>query len=248
MVYDASKSQLNACLWAPNFALPMVDTLVSGIDEHSWLGDIDIGEMFFNFMLHPELQPYAGVDLRPYWQEECPRNQTLWERWVRCLMGLKPSPYKCIKALLLAIEVVKGDRRDPCNPFQWDQIQLNLPGTTQYDPSKPRLSRLQVDGSTLASLLVSFVNDMRTAVSSEEVCWGAMHAVSYKLAHLGIQVATRKTRPPATNPGPWSGSMITTDDIGIGVRATQEQWDNPELFLKTLCNSLTQASPLIERS
>jgi hypothetical protein len=55
MVYDASRSKLNEALWAPNFGLPTVDTLVRGIDEGTWLGDIDIGEMFLNFMLHPSL-------------------------------------------------------------------------------------------------------------------------------------------------------------------------------------------------
>jgi len=171
MVYDASKSRLNTSLWAPNFALPTVDTLVRGIDEYSWLGDIDIGEMFLNFVLHEDLQPYAGVDLRPYWLEECPKNQTLWERWVRCLMGLKPSPYKCIKALLLALEVVRGDKHSPSNPFHWDQVLLNLLGIPHYDPTRPRLSRVQSDGSTLAALLVSYVDDMRTAASSEEDFW-----------------------------------------------------------------------------
>jgi hypothetical protein len=33
MVYDASKSSLNKSLWAPNFGLLTVETLVRGLDE-----------------------------------------------------------------------------------------------------------------------------------------------------------------------------------------------------------------------
>ncbi len=113
MVYDATRSRLNDSLWAPGFGLPIVDSLTRGIDEQTWMGDLDIGEMFLNFCLHPELQPYAGVDLRPFGSG----GATLWERWTRCLMGLKSSPYFCIKGLLIALEFVRGNRDRPSNPF-----------------------------------------------------------------------------------------------------------------------------------
>lgn len=244
LVYDATKSKLNASLWAPNFGLPTVDTLTRGIDDQSWLGDIDIGEMFLNFMLHPTLQPYAGIDLRPYFSKSGSQGHTLWERWVRCLMGLKPSPYNCIKALLLALEFVKGNRQDPRNPFRWDHIILNLPGTPDYDPQKPRLSKMLQDGLTLAALIVSYVDDMRIAAGSEHLCWEAMHAVSCKLTYLGIQVATRKTRPPSRQPGPWSGAMVLTDDLGVGVRATQDKWDKTKSQLTDTLRLIDLGQPI----
>jgi len=80
MVYDATRSNLNASLWAPNFGLPMVDSLLRGVNEGTWMGDLDIGEMFLNFCLHPKLQKLCGVDLRPYFAEEIPGKGTLWER------------------------------------------------------------------------------------------------------------------------------------------------------------------------
>jgi hypothetical protein len=76
MVYDATRSRLNECLWAPGFGLPTVDSLTRGIDEHSWMGNLEIGKMFLNFCLHPRLQPYAGVDLRPHFGSG---EATLWE-------------------------------------------------------------------------------------------------------------------------------------------------------------------------
>jgi hypothetical protein len=80
MVYDATRSNQNASLWAPNFGLPTVDSLLQGVNEGTWIGDLDIGEMFLNFCLHPKLQKLCGVDLRPYFAEEIPGKGTLWER------------------------------------------------------------------------------------------------------------------------------------------------------------------------
>ena len=113
--------------------------------------------------------------------------------------GLKPSPYKCIKALLIAIEIIRGDRRDHKNPFHWGMITYNLPGDPEYDPSKPRLSRLRTN-LLMASLILCYVDDMRAAAASAEDCWQVMHVVSSKASFLGIQVATRKPVPRHTNP------------------------------------------------
>jgi len=69
MAYDASRSGLNASLWAPNFPLPTVENHVRGVMEHSWMGDSDIAEMFLNFCLHKELQSLCGVDLKGYFPQ-----------------------------------------------------------------------------------------------------------------------------------------------------------------------------------
>jgi hypothetical protein len=58
LVYDASRSRLNKCSWALNFAMSTVNTLVRGIHNYSWMGDLDIGEMFLNFPLHLDLAPF----------------------------------------------------------------------------------------------------------------------------------------------------------------------------------------------
>jgi hypothetical protein len=187
------------------------------------MGDLDIGEMFLNFCLHPDLQPYCGVDVKPYFLEESGQGLTLWERWVHCVMGLKPSPYVCIKALLIALEVIRGNRLDPRNPFCWHKIALNLPGASNYDPSRPRLLRLRCDGR-IASSLSCYVDDLRAAAAGEDLCWEVMHVVSSKAAYLGIQVATRKTRPPSRQPGPWAGSVVISHEDGVAVALSQEKW------------------------
>jgi hypothetical protein len=225
MVYDATRSNLNASLWAPNFGLPTVDSLLRGVNEGTWMGDLDIGEMFLNFCLHPKLQPLCGVDLRPYFAEEIPGKGTLWERWVRCMMGMKNSPYVCIKGSLLALELIQGDHWDASNPFYWNAVKLNLPGDPCYDPRKSRIEKVVKATGKLAAMIVSYVDDMRATGATSEECWRIMHEVASKASYLGIQVAARKTRPPAKRPGPWSGSMVITDANGIAVKAMQDKWD-----------------------
>jgi len=44
MVYDTSKSLLNAALWAPNFMMPNIDSVPNHATISSWFGDIDLGE------------------------------------------------------------------------------------------------------------------------------------------------------------------------------------------------------------
>jgi len=62
MVYDATASGLNACLWAPSFWLPSAEGLVDRMDSTSWMGDLDMGEQFLNFPLHLDLQKFCGID------------------------------------------------------------------------------------------------------------------------------------------------------------------------------------------
>lgn len=136
IVYDATASGLNEAVWAPTFWLPTIDSLVRALDDNCWMADRDIGDMFLNFMLHESAWEYAGVDIKPIRTGEGTNVKSArWYHWVRNAMGFAPSPYNSIKLALIAEEVVRGDRLDPANPFQWKDIRLNLPGTWAYNPS-----------------------------------------------------------------------------------------------------------------
>ena len=161
--------------------------------------------MFLSFPLYPEVQEYCGVDLNPYLSNLEEPAKPPWEGWTRCVMGLKPSPYWCIKFLLLALETIWGDSTNPSNPFHWSETRLNLPGQIDYDPSKPKLQRVQGNSAELAAFILSYVDDMRVGSPEAGLCWEVLHLVSSMAAYLGIQVASRKTRPPSPHPGPWAG-------------------------------------------
>ncbi len=103
------------------------------------MGDLGIGEMFLNFCLDPDVVPLCRVDLKPYFPEECAADGMIWEQLTRCMMGLKSSPYVCIKGLMTALVLVRGNHWDKGNPFQWGSVNLNLPGMQRYDPTKPKI-------------------------------------------------------------------------------------------------------------
>jgi hypothetical protein len=113
MVYDGTKSGFNGTCWAPWFMLPTVEQHIRATMPGSYMGDLDIGEMFLNFVLHETVQKYCGVDLTCLFPEEVQPGQVLWERWSRCGMGFTSSPYQTIQGVLWAEELILGDRFDP---------------------------------------------------------------------------------------------------------------------------------------
>ena len=85
MVYDATRFGFNGCLWVPPFNLPTTDSFTDCLEAESWMMDLDLGEIFLNFPLDPQLRPYCGIDLRPFFLEEA-GDRTLWQVWVRCMI------------------------------------------------------------------------------------------------------------------------------------------------------------------
>ena len=141
MMYDGTSSGFNRWAWAPSFGMPTIESILRSVEGRTWLGDIDIGEMFLNFPLDPKLQLYCGVDLSPYFEKDLKGKDRIWERWTRCLMGAKASPYQAIKAMLWAEDIVRGDRKSSSYPFIWSHLKLNLLGSKDYNPAAPRCSQ-----------------------------------------------------------------------------------------------------------
>lgn len=106
MVYDGMSSGLNDVLWVPPFPLPTVDSLLRAVHPDTWMADTNLGEMFLNFVLHESLRELAGVDVTHYCNDAETTGDTCWERWTRCAMGLKPSPYQTTQAMLFAEDII----------------------------------------------------------------------------------------------------------------------------------------------
>jgi hypothetical protein len=237
MVYDATISGLNDALWVPTFTLPGTDELVERMDQDSWMGDLDMGEQFLNFPLHPSLQCYCGIDVRPYLSEK--RNKTMWWRWARCMMGLKSSPYFAVQGTYFAEEVAQGDLGDPENPFHWASVRMNLPGSPAYQPNLPWVSRLTCSGK-LAGGHERYVDDIRTVGRSMEHSWQLGHRLATTFAYLGLQIALRKFRPPTQHPGPWAGTIAFSTPLGVGVTCAADKWDKAQTLIAQLSDELHQ--------
>lgn len=92
VVYDVTKSGLNAAIWSPNFCLPTMASVLQNANYSTFYGDIDIGEMFLNYFLDPELRPWAGVDVTelstPINPSQTIDGERTSMRWERSLMGV----------------------------------------------------------------------------------------------------------------------------------------------------------------
>jgi hypothetical protein len=97
LVYDGSVSGLKDAMWMPRFVLPTLNTHLRSVEAETFLADIDVGEMFLNFILHESVCVYAGVDLTSHFP--LAGRGTLWEMWQRAAMGLKSSPYHACQAM-----------------------------------------------------------------------------------------------------------------------------------------------------
>jgi hypothetical protein len=210
--------------------------------------DLDIAEMFLCFNLHVSMRPYAGVDVTlmrdPVRDVEEGRCRS-WERWTRNFMGMRDSPYRSIQMVLVAKVMAYGNREEPNNPFQWQKIVLNLPGSEQYDARLPWVMKVRSDGK-LACEIYIYVDDARITGWCKLECWKATRRFSSILAKLGIQDATRKRTEPSWTPGPWAGTVTATnytfeDDSSEGVSGwsvvttvTQLKWDKTKALVVEL--------------
>eukprot|EP00956_Cyclotella_meneghiniana_P026478 scaffold57383_cov35-Cyclotella_meneghiniana.AAC.2 len=139
-------------------------------------------------------------------------------------MGFSPSPYNSIRMALIAEEVIRGDKADSMNPYQWNSVRLNLPGTSSYDPTTSWIAKVREDG-LVACELFTFVDDERVTGATEELTWLAAHVMTAKQAYLGIQDAARKAGECSQQPRAWAGAVVhVVEDKGVCVLTSEEKW------------------------
>ena len=66
MVYDATKYDVDDDVWVPWFTKPIVKSHLRSVETETFMSNCDIGKISLNFMLKPNLQLYAGVDLSKF--------------------------------------------------------------------------------------------------------------------------------------------------------------------------------------
>lgn len=226
VVYDATRSGLNEAIWSPNFFLSTMSAVLASADDSTFFGDIDLGEMFLNYFLDPALQPYAGVDVSRVCESTKVKSQRMILRWERSLMGVRSSPFNCVRLYLLSEDIIKGNRDDPNNPFRWNRIVYNLPGTVSYDATKPWVYKMDDSSGCMASFVNSYVDNLRTGSQrGADDCHRVTHCTASKLNYLGEQDAARKCRQATQKPGPWAGAVMESiKGEGLYVSTTINKW------------------------
>ena len=113
--------------------------------------------MFHNYKLSEKAQPYLVVDV-----SSAEKGKELsWERWTSIAMGIIYSPFATTRMFVWWVEVIIGDLKDESNPFYWDSVVQNFPGTNEYDPYIPRLYCWDSKRQIITAACKIFVYDVR---------------------------------------------------------------------------------------
>ena len=216
MVYNGTSCGLIVCLHTPHYGLLSVKHTPRALMTGYYQCDLDVGEQFLNFKLHEALRQLSGVDVRNVrsrdladgpWEAFRPEN---WEMWERNWMGLRDSPYRSLQwQARLKLEVY-GDRRALANPFHWDRVVFNLPGSKGYRANLPWVMKIRWDGQLAAEVFV-YIDDGRATGPTELLAWQAGRAYGAGCTRRGVQDAPRKRTSPSQMPGPWAGTVTHTD-------------------------------------
>jgi hypothetical protein len=165
--------------------------MLRALEPGTYMGDIDIEEMFLNFILEARCSYLAGVDLTKY-IEHLGGEPQHWARWGRWVMGFRPFPYQTTQAIGWAKEVMMGDHLDDKNVFRWAEFRMNLPGSVLYDPMVQWVSKVRKEYGRVAADLFIDIDDFRPTAPSEQECWQAAQKAGSTLNFLGLQEFPRK--------------------------------------------------------
>ena len=248
IVYDMTKCGINVRLWSPRFYLPTPDAVFDSMEYGCWMSDIDQGEMFLNYFADPELLKYLGVDVTEIVRgtESDDGRKRIWMRWNRWAMGLRQSPYATTRLFAIGMEAIFGNRLDKNNVFSWEYIKLNLPGSQDYSPAEPWVSKRTSNGKIPPDAF-TFVDDIRTVGRSEKICDNATRRVGSSLNYLGEQEASRKRRPSSQRSGAWIGAIFRADENNIGILTSQEKWDKTKHIVQKWRTRLEDRDFLLDR-
>ena len=152
-------------------------------------------------------------------------------------MGLQDYPYWSLQWQVRLKFEVYGNRRNTENPFHWDRVEFNLPGSKGYRSDLPWIMKIRFDGHLAADVFV-YVDNGRPTGYCRDLTWRAARAYGSGCSRRGVQDASRKRTSPAECPGPWAGKVASTEGGLLVGMVSQEKWDKTKGLLKELTDML----------
>jgi hypothetical protein len=228
MVYNGTSCGLNNALWAPRFGLPAFKQTLRSLLPGYHQCNLNVSEQFLNFPLHQDLRKYLGLDVREVrsldpkdsnW--EANQGPGPWERWGRNWMGLRDSPYRSLQWQTWLKFEVYGNRKLLSNPFHWERVEFNLPGSRGYRSDLSWVMKIWEDGH-LAVEVSEYINNGRATGHSQDLTWRVARAYGLGCSRRGIQDASQKRTLPSKTPGPWAG-MVTHTEGGCVVGVVSQE-------------------------
>ena len=152
------------------------------------------------------------------------------------------SPFATTRIFAWGMEVIMGGRKDETNPFYWDSVVQNCPGTDKYDPSMPRLYRWDSKHQVIKAAFKTFVDDPRSVLVTQKLSRYATHLVEIVMGYLVLQEATKKRRPKYQTPGEWTSSItFSLEKVGMCVTVSEKKWGRYNEIIGNLLANLNHA-------
>ena len=176
-------------------------------------GNIEVGQHFNNFRVHPIDQYTLGVRYTYTYTNNAGDTYECesWFRFNCCPFVNRCSPYICCQGEARILEICKGDPSDMKNVFQFESCHLNLPFSLNHDLSMPRVMLLRED-SELVTQEVTFVDDIHVAGRTKEGTFDhtrdGYKQVKSRMNSLGNQADDRKNCQPSPTPGHGTASSF----------------------------------------
>ena len=247
-VFNGTSCGLNKTVFAPNFYLPSADSLCDTLHYEYTSVDIDLGEMFNNYPLHPSLKAVSGIDLSQFREEimkhfpdHIKSNPDLLYSWSRVWMGLRPAPFWSCRFYYFIEEFFIGDRKNTSNVYHWDKVVFNLPGSPSFNPTLPFVFKWDTTHQRIATSIKAYVDDLRIIAANVELAWQASRQTAARIQRLGSQDAPRKRR---IEDGPWTGTMFSTKDGVITKSVTLKKWMKAKTLVMELHNEMESNSEI----
>ena len=190
----------------------------------SWHVDIDVGQQFNNFAAHHKDRPYLGVRMFDT-NNDGSVEREWFMRFSALHFGGRASPYIACMGQQRILELARGQPNDLKSPFQFVKVVLNLPTSTTWDPSLPRVMRIRKDGE-LASAHVDYVDDIHPTARGTDDTNATLVAKHLKssMNSYGNQADDKKYRRPTCRPGAWKGEIMHTDQPLPRKSTTVKKW------------------------
>ena len=151
------------------FLLPTASTLVRKLETNAYQLDMEIGQMFLNFTLHPAAWKCCGLSLKGIKGLDLPLEKTCLA-WTTLWMGFRSSPENAAQCLSKAERISKGEHFDTKNPFHWTRFVLNMPGSSDFNPYTSWGNELNESKRPIAGDRVTLADDILVAGFSMENC------------------------------------------------------------------------------
>ena len=106
-------------------------------------------------------------------------------------------------------EIARGHRLNKKNPFRWNEVVFNIPGSKGYDPTKSWCHEAwrEKEGLVMVNDFDVYVDDVRVCAISEKDCRRTLRRKMSVAQALGMQDASSKRRSLNRGGSPWAGSI-----------------------------------------